>query len=211
MKQETQDNLTGLPPVTEPLRLYMPLRAELYERDEYDYMESDAVWLDGQALAGYADSIRAALLKNRLPEETERGLMHWYHEADTVNDKVTSVFFTAEVREGQLWGVAECELITPLTPEELTILCEYISGQASDGWGESFEQRKIHVNEDTALYVHLWNSDNWSILTEKERFSHTFAKRQAERCGDELARTVGSQKEGSEPDMAAGINDMTLS
>ena len=28
--------------------------------------------------------ITAALVKNRMPEETERGLMHWYDEAGSI-------------------------------------------------------------------------------------------------------------------------------
>ena len=28
--------------------------------------------------------ITAALVKNRMPEETERDLMHWYDEADSI-------------------------------------------------------------------------------------------------------------------------------
>ena len=165
--EQLDDALRPLSTGPSTLRLYMPLTAEFTE-DGYDYEEPEH--LEGGELYQYTEQIAKALEDYRMPEEAERGIMHWYHEEDSVNEKVRSVVFRLEKRDFQLWGVAECRLDSGLTSKELAALKEYITGQASDGWGEGFEQRDIGVDEGV-LNVHLWNSGDWSLQTEAEQFT----------------------------------------
>ena len=184
-----EDSFTVLPPNLTSLKLYMPLTADLYERNEYGDFDDSSTLLEGSELRGYQDQITAALVKNRMPEETERGLMHWYDEADSVDRKVRSAVFTVEKRDRQLWGVAECRVAGELSDTELETLKEYLTGQASDGWGEGFEQREISVDDGGKLYVHLWNSDEWSIQTEQELFAPKLADGLPELCFSTLPGT----------------------
>lgn len=176
------DRFAILPPVPSTLKLYMPLTADLYERNGYGDLEDESTPLDSRELLDFEDQILAAMVKNCGPEEAERGVMCWYHEQDGVDNKVRSAVFTAEVRERQLWGVAVCRVVGTLTPEELDALKEFISGQASDGWGEGLEQREIKTEENGQMFVHLWNSDDWSIQTERDRFDSDFSQKLPDLC-----------------------------
>lgn len=171
-----EDSFSVLPPKLTTFKLYMPLTAELYEISKYGDLESEGTELDGSALRSYQDQIMAELIKSRMPEETERGLMYWYGKADSINTKVHSAVFTVEEHDRLLWGVAECRVAGELSAEELDTLKKYITGQAADGWGEHFEQCEILVDGGGELYVHLWNSDNWSIQTEQECFTPKLAE-----------------------------------
>ena len=184
-----EDSFSVLPPKLTTFKLYMPLTAELYEISKYGDLESEGTELDGSALRSYQDQIMAELVKSRMPEETERGLMHWYGKADSINTKVHSAVFTVEERDRQLWGVAECRVAGELSAAELGTLKKYITGQAADGWGEHFEQCKILVDGGSELYVHLWNSDDWSIQTEQECFTPKLAEGLPELCFSTLPGT----------------------
>ena len=170
------------PPEAHTMKLYMPLTADLYERDEYGDMGDEPTILYGDDLWRYQDEIASALLRNSMDEEAERGIMHWYGEGDGVDRKVRSVRFTVEERDRQIWGVAKCLVAGELTEKEMDTLKDYITGQASDGWGEGFEQREIKLDGDNELYVHLWNSSDWSLQTEEERFGRAYADGLPELC-----------------------------
>ena len=151
------------------LKLYFPISAEYYSRNQWGELVGDPVELTSSDLTRHLGAIQQALQENQLPEEQERGLMHWYRETDPLSWKVKSAFFDVELHDGQLWGVADCQLLDPLEGDELNHLTTYLAGQASDGWGEGFEQQEIHVGRGL-LYVHLWDGQNWEMsATEPEQ------------------------------------------
>ena len=175
-----QDSFTVSPPPFQTLKLYMPLTVGYFVDEDGCGWSNEEYTIDPGEAVEYAPQIIAAMQKENdlllrqadSPEEVERGLMAYYGRDDGVDRKVQSYRFKAEVRDGQLWGVAECQVRGELTPDELEKLKDDIAGQAADGFGEGVEQREIEINGGLELFAHLWHSGkDWSIQTEQERFS----------------------------------------
>ena len=151
------------------VKLYSPVFVDLWEYDEYGSYPVHSEPLDQSAAATYADEISDAIIKERLPEESGRGLMEYYREDDSVDEKVRSMHIDVEVHNGKLWAVSTLEVTEPLTEEELTTLRDYITGQFSDGFGEGFEQREIKI-DGGELNVHLWSSNDKFFIDTQEQF-----------------------------------------
>ena len=94
--------------------------------------------------------------------------MQYYHEDDSVRGKAVTAIPSVEVHGNKLCGCLTVELKEPLLDDEQTVLCNYISGQYSDGWGEGFEQRDIRVDDGT-LAVHFWQEDGFEMTPSFEK------------------------------------------
>ena len=181
-----EDDFSAVKP--QELKLYMPLQLTYYGENDWGEPGDDCYTLSDSEAAQYLDAVNGALARESKFLNTPRGFMEYYGKEDTVDAKVQSFYFKAEARNGKLWGVAECMVSGELTSEELAKLKDYIAGQASDGFGESFEQHEITVGKQE-VYAHLWNYENWSIQTEQERFSQKYAEGLPELCFSTLPST----------------------
>ena len=152
------------------MKFYSPLTADFflnepdYEDEFYD--EYEGCPLDGHELLEYETAIRDAVENDT--RDFGGDLMQYYHEDDSVRNKVVTAIPSVEVHGNKLCGCLTVELKEPLLDDEQTVLCNYISGQYSDGWGEGFEQRDIRVDDGT-LAVHFWQEDGFKMTPSFEK------------------------------------------
>ena len=153
------------------MKLYCPLEIQaepqIYETDWDAPYEDDLEVIPSSCACGCEDEINTAIQKYSEPEEKHRGLMVYYDANSPVNEKVVSASPSVEVRNGELVGVLTCRLTESLTDAEMEEFKDWWSGQASDGWGEGYEQQDIKTDEFGTIYVSFWNSsDSWQIEVE---------------------------------------------
>ena len=146
------------------MKFYSPLTADFFPNDtedlDDDYSEYEGCPLDGHDLLQYADAVDEAVKKDIA--DFNGDLMQYYHEDDSVRSKVVSAVPSVEICGNKLCGCMNVELREPLNEGEQAALCDYISGQYSDGWGEGFEQRDIRVDDGT-LAVHFWQDHDFEL------------------------------------------------
>ena len=151
------------------MKFYSPLTADFFPNEpDYEdefYDEYEGYPMDGHDLLQYADAVDEAVKKDIA--DFNGDLMQYYHEDDSVRSKVVNAVPSVEIHGNKLCGCLNVELQESLNEGEQAVLCDYISGQYSDGWGEGFEQRDIRV-EDGTLAVHFWQEDGFKMTPERE-------------------------------------------
>ena len=149
------------------MKFYSPLTADFFPNDtedlDDDYNEYEGIPYTGKELTGYRDVIRDAIYED--VKDFYGDLMRYYREDDSVRSKVVSAVPSVEICGNKLCGCLTVELKETLLDDEQTVLCNYITGQYSDGWGEGFEQREIDVG-DGKLYVHFWQDHDFELKRE---------------------------------------------
>ena len=136
------------------MKLYVPLRVVEFD-ERYD--------IDGGI---YFDKIRDTVRSDDIQNE-KRGLAEYLSKKNICQKKVYSIKPDIERVNDVMMGVVAIKMTEPLSQGEIDDLKDYITGQFSDGWGESFEQQAIQV-DGNQIYVHFWNSEEYFIKTEEE-------------------------------------------
>lgn len=134
-----------------------------WEGEEYHELEEEQVLFDGADLIPYVSEIQEKIAEySRVGHEDDKtdNLMDYFDGSAAIKEKVLSAVPSVKEADGVLYGCTILELKEYLETEELSELCEYLTGQYSDGWGEGFEQQEIQV-DGGELYIHFWQPKDY--------------------------------------------------
>ena len=141
------------------MSFFCPLAGSINDH-EGDYYEAD-----GAILTENIDKIEDAIMSE---QARELKMGEYIGDHADIKGKVLFAEWGVEEHRGALYGKIDCYLSEELSPEETERLKDAITGQNSDGLGEGFEQREIHIDEGD-LYVSYWQSgDEYFLHTEDE-------------------------------------------
>ena len=116
------------------LRLFSPLTAIIYAKDDWIELEECSEEVFPAELCSYETEILEQIAKECLPEEGDRGLAV-YLDIPELEEKIYSMKPTVEVWQGELWGVLEVESYNQLSEREIEAVKEYWEGQRWMGRG----------------------------------------------------------------------------
>ena len=141
------------------MSFFCPLAGSINDH-EGDYYDAD-----GAILTENIDKIEDAIMSE---QARELKMGEYISDHADIKGKVLFAEWGVEEHYGALYGKIDCYLSEELSPEETERLKDAITGQNSDGLGEGFEQREIHIDEGD-LYVSYWQSgDEYFLHTEDE-------------------------------------------
>lgn len=122
-------------------------------------------------LTRYSEEIQDAIEADQKRDIDTMAMYFWTHD-QKVNESIRAKLLTCKWGVASLgftlYGQVEVTATESFTEKEVRAMKEWISGQNSDGLGESFENRPIET-EDGDLHVHFWHSGNdYFIVTDSE-------------------------------------------
>ncbi|MEF9939151.1 MAG: hypothetical protein RR768_03385 [Clostridium sp.] len=140
-----------------------PYEVEHWEEENHDINCADS--LDGTDLVQYEDLIKAMVEKENLMGGSGKpcNLMDYFGGSPSIKEKVISAIVSVKNVDDILYGCTTLQLREFLETEEIEELCEYITGQYADGWGEVFEQRDIII-DCGKLNVHFWQERYFEVF-----------------------------------------------
>ncbi|WP_051530575.1 DUF6329 domain-containing protein [Ruminococcus flavefaciens] len=154
------------------LKFYCPLNIQReirpsFDEDEDEFLDDTEELSDYESLE-YESEISSAIEAYQCDEEENCGIMAYLGDRKRFADKVYSIFPSVEKVGDRLLGVFICQICGELDSYEYDELLQELSGQASDGWGEGFEQHEIHTPEGD-IHVSFYDTNGaWELMTEKE-------------------------------------------
>ena len=155
------------------ISFFCPLAGNLNDH-EGDYYEAD-----GSMLTDNIDKIEDAI---RSEQARELKMGEYISDHADIKGKVLFAEWGVEEHSGALYGRIDCYLTEELSPEETERLKDAITGQNSDGLGEGFEQREIHIDEGD-LYVSYWQSNDEYFLHTEDEFDEYLSQTGGMRFG----------------------------
>ena len=146
---------------------YCPLTATLYPRNEYGDLGNFSEEYDGEYLAPYEENIRELI--QYVDSLDDVNIAEYFSGSNSAVAKLKEVHFSTQNVSGVLYGCIRAELTEPFTQEEEAEFKEWLEGQCSDGYGESLEQKPIHIR-DGELFVSFWNVGEDYFLLNSDEF-----------------------------------------
>lgn len=118
MTEVKSDNISEKTMERFVLRIFSPLTATMYAKDDWGELEECSEEVFPAELCSYEMEILEQIAKECLPEEGDRGLAV-YLDIPELEENIYSMKPTVEVWHGELWGVLEVESHNQLSEREI--------------------------------------------------------------------------------------------